>query len=56
MKAKKKLIRYYRNGGWRIGFFKSIGPKWISIITIKAGNKLGTFKIPVRTKHQIIYQ
>ena len=55
MKTKKKLIRYYKNG-WRIGFFKSIGPKWISIITIKGGNKRGAFKIRVTDKHNIIYQ
>ena len=55
MKAKQKLVRYYRDG-WRIGIYQKQGPVWIHILRIKAGGLRVPFKIPVNSKHQILYR
>ena len=49
-----KLIRYYRFGGWRIGWIKKMGRKWLSIRTIKAGNQRGNFKILINDNYTVL--
>jgi len=43
----KRVVKYWRGGGWHWGFIVSKGHKWVTIQTIKAGGKHGVHKVDV---------